>query len=79
MKFNIVMLCKETLRPLSFTLLYFTFFVMSGLYPLKPYMVNVCGAMGMATEGKTIVVSFKFFNNNNKILIQHRAQKLSSK
>lgn len=52
---------------------------MSGLYPLKPYMVNVCGAMGMATEGKTIVVSFKFFNNNNKILIQHRAQKLTSK
>lgn len=55
-KFNIVMLCKETLRPLFFTLVYFTCFVMSGLYPIKPYMVNVCGAMGMASDGKTIVV-----------------------
>ncbi|XP_075984583.1 facilitated trehalose transporter Tret1-like [Anticarsia gemmatalis] len=56
MKFNIIMLCKETLRPLFFSLMYFMFYVMSGLYPIKPNMENVCGAMGMADNGKTIVV-----------------------
>nr|XP_049693679.1 facilitated trehalose transporter Tret1-2 homolog [Helicoverpa armigera] len=55
-KFNIVMLCKETLRPLTLTMLYFTFVVMSGLTPVKPNMVNVCSAFGMADDSKNIVV-----------------------
>lgn len=55
-KFNIVMLCKETLRPLCLSMLYFTFFVMSGLYPIKPNMVNICSALGMADDSKNIVV-----------------------
>ncbi|KAJ8711695.1 hypothetical protein PYW08_008649 [Mythimna loreyi] len=55
-KFNIVMLCKETLRPMTLTMLYFTFVVMSGLVPVKPNMVNICGAFGMADDGKNVVV-----------------------
>ncbi|XP_022815553.1 facilitated trehalose transporter Tret1-like [Spodoptera litura] len=55
-EFNIVMLCKETLRPLCLSMLYFTFYVMSGLTPIKPNMVNVCSAMGMADDSKNIVV-----------------------
>ncbi|CAH0596283.1 unnamed protein product [Chrysodeixis includens] len=55
-KFNIIMLCKETLRPLLLTMLYFTFVVMSGLTPVKPNMVNVCSAFGMADDSNNIVV-----------------------
>lgn len=31
---------------------------MSGLYPIKPNMVNVCSALGMADDSKNIVVSY---------------------
>lgn len=57
LKFNLVMLCKETLRPLTLVMAYFMFFVMSGLSPIRPNMVNVCGALGMAGDPKNIVVS----------------------
>lgn len=57
LKFRYVMLCKETLRPLTLVMMYFLFFVMSGLTPIKPNLVNVCGAFGMDQDGKKIVVS----------------------
>lgn len=51
------MLSKETLRPLTLVMMYFMFFVMSGLSPIRPNMVNVCGAFGMTGDPKNIVVS----------------------
>ncbi|XP_013139502.1 PREDICTED: facilitated trehalose transporter Tret1-like [Papilio polytes] len=56
-KFRYVMLAKETLRPLIFVMVYFMFYVMSGLTPIKPNMVNICGAFGMAQDGKDIVLN----------------------
>ncbi|CAH0731940.1 unnamed protein product, partial [Brenthis ino] len=56
LKFRYVMLCKETLRPLTLVMMYFLFFVMSGLTPIRPNLVNVCGAFGMAQDGKQIVL-----------------------
>ncbi|XP_038207397.1 facilitated trehalose transporter Tret1-like [Zerene cesonia] len=56
LKFRYVMFCKETLRPLQLIVLYFMFYVMSGLTPVKPNMVNVCGAFGMPNDGKQIVM-----------------------
>ncbi|CAH2095258.1 unnamed protein product [Euphydryas editha] len=56
-KFKYVMLCKETLRPLSLVVMYFLFFVMSGLTPLRPNLINVCGALGMSQDGKRIVLT----------------------
>ncbi|XP_023948769.2 facilitated trehalose transporter Tret1-like [Bicyclus anynana] len=49
-----VMFCKETLRPLSLVIMYFLFFVMSGLVPIRPNMINLCGALGMTGDGKHI-------------------------
>ncbi|XP_022130999.2 facilitated trehalose transporter Tret1 [Pieris rapae] len=56
LKFRYVIFCKETLRPLQLTMLYFLFYVMSGLTPIKPNMVNICGAFGMPQNGKKIVM-----------------------
>ncbi|KOB65398.1 Sugar transporter [Operophtera brumata] len=47
---------RETLRPLTLVMMYFMFFVMSGLSPIRPNMVNVCGAFGMAGDPKNIVL-----------------------
>ncbi|CAG9793502.1 unnamed protein product [Diatraea saccharalis] len=55
LKFRYVMLSKETLRPFTLVILYFLFSSMSGLTPIRPNMVNVCGAFGMADDGKHIV------------------------
>lgn len=57
LKFRYVMLSKETLRPWTLVMMYFTFFVMSGLGPIRPNMINVCGAFGMPDGGKNILVS----------------------
>ncbi|CAK1545673.1 unnamed protein product [Leptosia nina] len=56
LKFRYVIFCKETLRPLQLSMLYFLFFVMSGLNPIKPNMVNICGALGMPHDGRQIVM-----------------------
>ncbi|CAH2261871.1 facilitated trehalose transporter Tret1-like [Pararge aegeria] len=52
--FRYVMLCKETLRPLALVMMYFLFYVMSGLVPIRPNLINLCGALGMAQDGKNI-------------------------
>ncbi|XP_028041478.1 facilitated trehalose transporter Tret1-like [Bombyx mandarina] len=56
LKIKCVMFCKETLRPLTLVILYFMFYTMSGLIPIRPNMVNVCGAFGMVDNGKKIVL-----------------------
>ncbi|KAJ0172281.1 hypothetical protein K1T71_012254 [Dendrolimus kikuchii] len=56
LKFKHDMFIKETLRPFSMILLYFLFYEMSSLTPLRPNMVNICGAVGMADDGKHIVL-----------------------
>ncbi|XP_028041483.1 facilitated trehalose transporter Tret1-like [Bombyx mandarina] len=56
LKFKYVMLGKATMRPLSLGLLYFMFYVMSGLTPIRPNMVNICGAFGMDANEKQIVL-----------------------
>ncbi|CAG9112660.1 unnamed protein product [Plutella xylostella] len=56
LKFRYVMLSKETLRPFSFIMSYFAFLVMSGLAPIRPNLVNVCDAFGMATGGKNVAL-----------------------
>lgn len=66
-KFNVVMICKETLRPLSLIVMYFLFFVMSGLTPIRPNMVNICDAFGMADDGKNVVVR-KILNPKNEVV-----------
>ncbi|XP_013139503.1 PREDICTED: facilitated trehalose transporter Tret1-like isoform X1 [Papilio polytes] len=55
-KFRYVMLGKETMRPLVLVMMYFLFYVMSGLAPIRPNMVNICGALGMAQDGKVVVL-----------------------
>ncbi|XP_050680042.1 facilitated trehalose transporter Tret1-like isoform X2 [Leptidea sinapis] len=55
-KFRYIMMAKETLRPLTLVVLYFMFYVMSGLQPIRPNMVNVCGALGMPLDGKQVVL-----------------------
>ncbi|KAG6462358.1 hypothetical protein O3G_MSEX013219 [Manduca sexta] len=57
LRFRYVFLAKETLRPLTLVMLYFMFYVMSGLTPIRPNMVNVCRAFGMADDGKNIVLT----------------------
>ncbi|XP_034835783.1 facilitated trehalose transporter Tret1-like [Maniola hyperantus] len=59
--FRYVMLYKETLRPLSFLIMYFLFYVMSGLVPIRPNLINVCGALGMAQDGKHIAFMVTVF------------------
>ncbi|XP_028172431.1 facilitated trehalose transporter Tret1-like [Ostrinia furnacalis] len=56
LKFKYVLLTKETLRPFTLVIMYFLFHTMSGLTPIRPNMVNVCGAFGMADDGKHIVL-----------------------
>ncbi|KAI5645798.1 sugar transporter domain-containing protein [Phthorimaea operculella] len=51
-----VMLCKETLRPLSMVLMYFLFYVMCSTAPIRPNLINLCGAFGMPDDGKNIVL-----------------------
>ncbi|XP_059058786.1 facilitated trehalose transporter Tret1-like [Achroia grisella] len=55
-KFRYVMMSKETLRPLTLVILYFAFHIMSGYIPVRPNMVNVCGAFGMPDDGKDITL-----------------------
>lgn len=55
------MLCKETLRPLILVMSFFMFVAMSGFIPMRPNMVNVCGAFGMADDGKNIAVRVVIF------------------
>ncbi|CAK1593812.1 unnamed protein product [Parnassius mnemosyne] len=57
-KFRHVIITKETLRPLIFIIIYFLFYIMSGVTPLKPNLVNICGAFGMAQDGKEIIIYF---------------------
>lgn len=54
-----VLLVKETMRPFTLVMAYFLFHTMSGLIPVRPNMVNVCKALGMKYDPKTIVVSVK--------------------
>ncbi|KAJ0172282.1 hypothetical protein K1T71_012255 [Dendrolimus kikuchii] len=56
LKFRYVMLCKKTLRPLILVMMFFMFVAMSGFIPIRPNMVNVCGAFGMADDGKNIAL-----------------------
>ncbi|XP_032522237.1 facilitated trehalose transporter Tret1-like [Danaus plexippus] len=56
LKIRYVIMCKETLRPLTLVVMYFLFFVMSGLTPIRPNLVNVCGAFGMAQDSKQVVL-----------------------
>ncbi|XP_041983285.1 facilitated trehalose transporter Tret1-like [Aricia agestis] len=56
LKSKYVMFCKETMRPMYLVMMYFLFYVMSGLTPIRPNMANVCGAFGMAQDGKQIVL-----------------------
>lgn len=50
------MLSKETLRPWTLMMMYFTFYVMNGLGPVRPNTVNAYGAFGMPDDGKNILV-----------------------
>ncbi|XP_072933466.1 facilitated trehalose transporter Tret1-like [Epargyreus clarus] len=56
LKFNYVMLAKETMRPLTLVMMYFLFYVMSGFSALRPNLVNVCGALGMPQDGRKIAL-----------------------
>ncbi|CAH0402311.1 unnamed protein product [Chilo suppressalis] len=55
MKFKHVFLVKETLRPFILVMAYFFFHAMSGFLPIRPNMVNLCGALGMKYDSKAIV------------------------
>ncbi|XP_026761515.1 facilitated trehalose transporter Tret1-like [Galleria mellonella] len=55
-RFRYVMMSKETVRPLTLVILYFAFHIMSGYIPIRPNMVNVCGAFGMPDDGKDITL-----------------------
>ncbi|CAH2261865.1 jg25446 [Pararge aegeria aegeria] len=57
LKYKYVFFVKETLRPFGLVIAYFFFHTMSGLTPLKPNMVNLCKALGMKFDPKTIVVT----------------------
>ncbi|KAG6438840.1 hypothetical protein O3G_MSEX000266, partial [Manduca sexta] len=54
-KFKHVLLVKETMRPFTLVMAYFLFHTMSGLLPVRPNMVNICKALGMKYDSKTIV------------------------
>ncbi|XP_072933464.1 facilitated trehalose transporter Tret1-like [Epargyreus clarus] len=56
LKFKHVFFVKETMRPFTLVMAYFFFHTMSGLIPVRPNMVNVCKALGMKYDSKTIVV-----------------------
>jgi hypothetical protein len=56
-KIKHVFLVRETLRPFLLVIAYFFFHTMSGLGPIRPNMVNICGALGMKYDSKRIVVS----------------------
>ncbi|XP_013186213.2 facilitated trehalose transporter Tret1 [Amyelois transitella] len=56
LKFKHVLLVKETMRPFALVMAYFMFHTMSGLAPVKPNMVNLCSALGMKYDAKTVVV-----------------------
>ncbi|KAM3956446.1 facilitated trehalose transporter Tret1 [Aphomia sociella] len=55
-KFRYVMMGKETLRPLTLVIMYFTFHIMSGFCAIRPFIINVCGAFGMPDDGKNITL-----------------------
>ncbi|XP_041983033.1 facilitated trehalose transporter Tret1-like [Aricia agestis] len=55
-KMRHVFFVKETLRPFSLVMAYFFFHTMSGFIPVRPNMVNLCKALGMAADPKLIVV-----------------------
>ncbi|XP_053615234.1 facilitated trehalose transporter Tret1-like isoform X5 [Plodia interpunctella] len=56
LKFRYVMLCKETIRPLMLTIMYFSFHILSGYAALRPNLVNVCGALGMPGTRNNIMI-----------------------
>ncbi|CAH0402314.1 unnamed protein product [Chilo suppressalis] len=56
LKFRYVLMAKETLRPFTMLMMYFMFVCMTGLGPIRPNMINICGAFGMAYDGKNIAV-----------------------
>ncbi|XP_053615226.1 facilitated trehalose transporter Tret1-like isoform X2 [Plodia interpunctella] len=56
LKFKHVLFVKETMRPFALVMAYFMFHTMSGLAPVKPNMVNLCSALGMKYDAKTVVV-----------------------
>lgn len=64
-----ILLAKETLRPFTLVMAYFLFYTMSGLASVKPNMVNVCRALGMMYDAKTIVVSGWLKNKPNFFLL----------
>lgn len=55
-KIKNVFLVKETIRPFLLVVSYFLFHTLSGLAPIRPNMVNVCKALGMKYDSKSIVV-----------------------
>ncbi|CAG9793501.1 unnamed protein product [Diatraea saccharalis] len=57
LKFRYVMIAKETLRPFVLMIMYFLFISMTGLTPIRPNMINICDAFGMADGGKNIAVN----------------------
>ncbi|XP_038207163.1 facilitated trehalose transporter Tret1-like [Zerene cesonia] len=56
LQFKHVFFVKETMRPFALVMGYFFFYTLSGLSPVRPNMVNVCRALGMKFDPKTIVV-----------------------
>ncbi|XP_023948775.2 facilitated trehalose transporter Tret1 [Bicyclus anynana] len=57
LKYKYLFFVKETMRPFTLVMAYFFFHTMSGLLPVRPNMVNVCKALGMKFDPKSIVVS----------------------
>ncbi|KAJ8709129.1 hypothetical protein PYW07_008955 [Mythimna separata] len=55
-KIKRVFFVRETMRPFLLVIAYFFFYTMSGALPVRPNMVNLCKALGMKYDPKTIVV-----------------------
>ncbi|XP_013186214.2 facilitated trehalose transporter Tret1 [Amyelois transitella] len=56
LKIRYVMFCKETMRPLMLTIMYFSLHILSGFAAIRPNLVNVCGALGMPGSRSNIML-----------------------
>ncbi|CAH0596285.1 unnamed protein product [Chrysodeixis includens] len=56
LKIKHIFFVKETMKPFLLVLAYFFFHTTSGAMPVRPNMVNVCKALGMKYNPKSIVV-----------------------
>lgn len=59
LKIKNIFFVKETMKPFLLVLAYFFFHTTSGAMPVRPNMVNVCKALGMKYNPKSIVVSIQ--------------------